>query len=118
MNRFDPPPGRWVSADDAAPAGRPRTAERITSDEHSCHGVRCTALRLAGIDFELVDVDASGLVDELRTAGVRELPLVVTDDGDCWTGLRLDKIIELRRGESLTCGLAAVGKPTALSIVD
>ncbi|WP_114587675.1 glutaredoxin domain-containing protein [Microbacterium arborescens] len=58
----------------------------------------CTALRLAGIDFDLVDADAAGLVDELRAAGVRELPLVVTDDGDKWTGLRVDKIVELRRG--------------------
>lgn len=58
----------------------------------------CTALRLAGIDFDLVDVDDAGLVDELRAAGVRELPLVVTDDGGRWTGLRVDKIVELRRG--------------------
>lgn len=57
----------------------------------------CTALRLAGIDFDLVDVNAAGLGDELRAAGVHELPLVVTDDGDCWTGLRLDKTVELRR---------------------
>ncbi|MDD7963575.1 glutaredoxin domain-containing protein [Microbacterium thalli] len=58
----------------------------------------CIALRLAGIDFDLVDVHAAGLVDELRIAGVQELPLVVTDDGDRWTGLRLDKTVELRRG--------------------
>jgi glutaredoxin-like protein NrdH len=57
----------------------------------------CTALHLAGIDFDLVDVDDAGLVDELRAAGVRELPLVVTDNGDRWTGLRVDKIVELRR---------------------
>lgn len=36
--------------------------------------------------------------DALRAAGVRELPLVVADDGDRWTGLRVDKIVELRRG--------------------
>ena len=57
----------------------------------------CTALHLAGIDLDLVDVNAAGLVDELRTAGIRELPLVVTNDGDRWTGLRLDKIRGLPR---------------------
>lgn len=67
-------------------------AERCTK----CTNTR-TALRLAGFDFDLVDVNAAGLVDELRAAGVRELPLVVTDDGDRWTGLRVDKIVELRR---------------------
>ncbi|MGU3358663.1 glutaredoxin family protein [Microbacterium sp. M4A5_1d] len=57
-----------------------------------------TALRLAGIAFDLIDVNAAGLVDELRAAGICELPLVVTDNGDRWTGLRIDKIVELRRG--------------------
>lgn len=57
----------------------------------------CTVLRLAGIDFDLVDINAAGLVDKLRAAGVRELPLVVTDNGHTWTGLRVDKIVELRR---------------------
>ncbi|WP_181574247.1 hypothetical protein [Microbacterium sp. SMR1] len=30
-------------------------------------------------------------------AGVHELLLVVTDDGDRWTGLRVDKTVALRR---------------------
>ncbi|EPD83005.1 hypothetical protein HMPREF1529_03085 [Microbacterium sp. oral taxon 186 str. F0373] len=56
----------------------------------------CTALRLADIPFEVVDVQAAGLVDELRGRGVRELPLVTTSTGENWTGLRVDKIVELR----------------------
>lgn len=56
----------------------------------------CTALRLAGIPFEVVDIQDAGLVDELRVRGVRELPLVTTSMGESWTGLRLDKIVELR----------------------
>ena len=50
------------------------------------------------VDFDLVDVYAVGLVYELRAADVRDLPLAVTDDGDRWTGLRLDKIVELSDG--------------------
>lgn len=56
----------------------------------------CTALRLADIPFEVVDVQAAGLVNELRGRGVRELPLVTTSTGENWTGLRVDKIVELR----------------------
>lgn len=56
----------------------------------------CTALRLAGIHFEVVDIQGAGLADELRGCGVRELPLVTTSTGESWTGLRLDKIVELR----------------------
>lgn len=60
---------------------------------------KCTntmrAVELAGIVCQLVDVD--GTRDELRDRGVRELPYVVTNGGDSWTGLRLDKIVELRR---------------------
>lgn len=56
----------------------------------------CTALRLAGIRFEAVDVHTSVLVDEPRSRAIRELPLVATSTGENWTGLRLDKIVELR----------------------
>lgn len=62
---------------------------------------KCTntarALELAGIVHQVVDVDAAGLRDELRDRGIRELPYVVVDGGDSWNGLRLDKIVELRR---------------------
>lgn len=62
---------------------------------------RCTntaqALELAGIVHQVVDVDTAGLRDELRDQGIRELPYVVVDGGDSWTGLRLDKIVELRQ---------------------
>lgn len=57
----------------------------------------CTALRLAGIPFKVVDVHDAGLVDELRERGVRELPLVTTSTGESWVGLRVDRIVELRR---------------------
>lgn len=56
----------------------------------------CTALTLAGIAFEVVDVHSAGLVDELRGRGVLELPYVVTSTGESWTGLRFDKIVDLR----------------------
>lgn len=56
----------------------------------------CTALTLAGIPFEVVDVHGAGRVDELRGRGVLELPLVVASTGESWTGLRFDKIVELR----------------------
>lgn len=62
---------------------------------------KCTntarALELAGVVHQVVDVDAAGLRDELRDRGIRELPYVVVDGGDSWTGLRLDKIVELRQ---------------------
>lgn len=55
------------------------------------------ALELARIAYEPVDVDAAGVRNELRDMGIRELPYVVTNVGDNWTGLRLDRIVELRR---------------------
>jgi len=57
------------------------------------------ALELADIAYRVVDIDASGIRDELRKLGIRELPYVDVDvDGhDNWTGLRLDKIVELRQ---------------------
>ena len=64
---------------------------------------KCTntarALELAGVVHQAVDVDAAGMRDELRDRGIRELPYVDVDvDGsDSWTGLRLDKIVELRQ---------------------
>ena len=62
---------------------------------------KCTntarALELAGVVHQVVDVDAAGLRDELRDRGIRELPYVVVEGGDSWTGLRLDKIVELRQ---------------------
>ena len=58
----------------------------------------CAALRLAGISFEVVDMHAVGMVDELRR-GIRELPFVATSGGESWTGLRVDKIVELRVGD-------------------
>ena len=62
---------------------------------------KCTntarALELAGVVHQVVDVDAAGRRDELRDRGIRELPYVVIDGGDSWTGLRLDKIVELRQ---------------------
>lgn len=60
------------------------------------------ALDLAGIEHRYRDVSAEGLADELRDQGVRELPLVVTDTGERWTGLRLDKIVELSRLRAAT----------------
>ena len=57
----------------------------------------CRALELAGISFERVDVWQSGFVDELRGRGIRELPFVTTSTGEGWTGLRVDRIVELRR---------------------
>jgi glutaredoxin-like protein NrdH len=60
------------------------------------------ALDLAGIEHRYRDVPAEGLADELRDQGVRELPLVVTDTGERWTGLRLDKIVELSRLRAAT----------------
>lgn len=62
---------------------------------------KCTntarALELAGVVHQVVDVDEAGLRDELRVRGIRELPYVVVDGGESWTGLRVDKIVELRR---------------------
>lgn len=62
---------------------------------------KCTntmrALELAGIACQLVDVDAAGVRSDLRDMGIRKLPYVVTDAGENWTGLRLDRIVELRR---------------------
>jgi len=57
----------------------------------------CTALGHAGITFEVVDVHDAGLVDELQGRDVRKLPLVTTSTGESWTGLRIDRVVELRR---------------------
>lgn len=62
---------------------------------------KCTntarALELAGVAHQVVDVDGAGIRDELHARGVRELPYVVVDGSESWSGLRLDKIVELRR---------------------
>ena len=61
---------------------------------------KCTntarALELAGVAHQIVDIDAAGIRDELNERGIRELPYVEVDSGDSWTGLRLDKIVEIR----------------------
>lgn len=55
------------------------------------------ALELAGVAHQVVDIDAAGIRDKLRDRGIRELPYVDVAGRDSWTGLRLDKIVELRR---------------------
>lgn len=61
-----------------------------------CENTMC-ALDLAGIPAVYVDVDRdTGARAELEERGVRELPLVVTAT-ESWTGLRIDKIVALRR---------------------
>lgn len=56
------------------------------------------ALTIAGVPARYVDVDAEPEAAELlRAAGARQLPYVRLPDGSAWTGLRLDKIVELRR---------------------
>lgn len=55
------------------------------------------ALELAGIAHQVVDIDAAGIRDKLRERGIRELPYVDVAGRGSWTGLRLDRIIELRR---------------------
>lgn len=55
------------------------------------------ALAIAGVPARYVDVDQNAAAaEQLRTAGVRQLPYVQLPGGDSWTGLRLDRIVELR----------------------
>lgn len=55
------------------------------------------ALELAGVAHQVVDIDAAGIRDELRMRGIRELPYVDIEGRDSWTGMRLDKVVELRQ---------------------
>lgn len=56
------------------------------------------ALEIAGVPARYVDVDAEPAAAELlRAAGVQQLPYVQLPDGDSWTGLRLDRIVDVRR---------------------
>jgi glutaredoxin len=51
------------------------------------------AARSAGIPFEVVDLSTNPeLVDQLRARGHHGLPVVVSDDGQEWAGLDLDRI--------------------------
>lgn len=51
------------------------------------------ALTIAGVPARYVDVDVETAAAELlRAAAVQQLP-----DGDSWTGLRLDRIVDVRR---------------------
>lgn len=79
---------------------------------------KCTntvrALELAGVLHQVVDVDAAGMRDELRARGIRELPYVVVEGGESWTGLRLDKIVELRREAGASVARKEVRDPDAM----
>ncbi len=56
------------------------------------------ALTIAGVPARYVDLDAEPAAAELlRAAGVQQLPYVQLPDGDSWTGLRLDRIVDVRR---------------------
>lgn len=60
------------------------------------------AFELAGLPHEMLDVDqdeaAAAIAREGAAAGERlQLPVVICENGDRWTGLRLDRIADLVR---------------------
>ncbi|MBF4572829.1 glutaredoxin-like protein NrdH [Herbiconiux sp. CPCC 205716] len=62
--------------------------------------VQCTAtyraLENKGLEFEIFDlsVDEKAL-ETVKELGYLQAPVVMTDDGDHWSGFRPDKIAEL-----------------------
>lgn len=62
--------------------------------------VQCTAtiraLGRADLVFETIDVSADpGTLQRLHTRGYRQVPVIVTDSGEDWSGFRPDRINSL-----------------------
>ena len=51
---------------------------------------------LCGLSRDDVDAEPAA-AERLRAAGIQQLPYVQLPDGDSWTGLRLDRIVDVRR---------------------
>lgn len=54
------------------------------------------ALDAAGITYETVDLTQSATsLDQVKALGYLQAPVVITDDGEHWSGFRPDKIADL-----------------------
>lgn len=56
------------------------------------------ALTKRGISYDVVDLASSPEArQELRQAGYQQAPVIITSDGQTWTGYRPDKIAQLTK---------------------
>lgn len=56
------------------------------------------ALTKRGIAHEVIDLATNPAArQELREAGYQQAPVIITSDGDTWTGYRPDKITQLAK---------------------
>lgn len=61
-----------------------------------CDATKRAFTKLVGVTYDVVDIfEHEALVEELRSNGMLQMPLVVTRTGEYWQGFRPDRIKKL-----------------------